>query len=408
MDEKILRNYARLIARVGANIKKDQEAFITAELDQPEFITMVTEELYKAGASKVVVNWSHQPVTKLEYDNCSLERLSTVDQYVREKWQYERDYLPAQIYILSEDPDGLNGIDQNKLSKALQERMKIKKPIRNQMENKYQWCIAGAPGKKWAQKVFPDKTGDDAQEALWRAILYTSRALEGDPIGNWKKHNDDLSRKFNYLNSLGITALEYKSSNGTDLKVGMMPDGVFAGGSEKTIFGDSFNPNIPSEEIFTSPMRGSAEGIVYSTKPLSYRGQLIEDFSITFRDGKAVAHTARVGDDLLEEMIHMDEGSQYLGECALVPYDSPINNSGILFYNTLYDENASCHLALGRGFPDCIKGYEKLSYEQCKEKGMNDSISHTDFMIGSKDLSIIGDTEDGKKVPIFHNGNWAF
>lgn len=408
MKKTILRKYAKLIARVGVKIRKGQDVVIQAELDQPEFVEMLTDECYKAGARKVTVEWSHQPLQKYHVRHRSLKSLSTLDDWEVAKLEHYADTLPCRIYLISEDPDGLCGINQEKNAKALQARYKVIKPIRDKMENKYQWCIAAVPGVKWAKKVFPGERASRAVELLWEAILKTSRVDE-DPEEAWRKHNEDLARRCEYLNSLGIESLEYKSSNGTDLKVGMIPDALFCGGGEYALgSGNYFNPNIPSEEVFTTPKRGEAEGIVYSTKPLSYRGELIEDFSIRFEGGRAVEVKAKRGEELLKQMISMDEGAAYLGECALVPYDSPIRNSGILFYNTLFDENAACHLALGMGFSNCLKDYEKYTLDECRAKGINDSQIHEDFMIGSEDLSITAHTRDGRDVPIFRDGNWAF
>ena len=408
MKKTILRKYAKLIARVGVKIRKGQDVVIQAELDQPEFVEMLTDECYKAGARKVTVEWSHQPLQKYHVRHRSLKTLSTLDDWEVAKLEHYADTLPCRIYLISEDPDGLCGINQEKNAKALQARYKVIKTIRDKMENKYQWCIAAVPGVKWAKKVFPGERASRAVELLWEAILKTSRVDE-DPEEAWRKHNEDLARRCEYLNSLGIESLEYKSSNGTDLKVGMIPDALFCGGGEYALgSGNYFNPNIPSEEVFTTPKRGEAEGIVYSTKPLSYRGELIEDFSIRFEGGRAVEVKAKRGEELLKQMISMDEGAAYLGECALVPYDSPIRNSGILFYNTLFDENAACHLALGMGFSNCLKDYEKYTLDECRAKGINDSQIHEDFMIGSEDLSITAHTRDGRDVPIFRDGNWAF
>ena len=408
MKKTILRKYAKLIARVGVKIRKGQDVVIQAELDQPEFVEMLTDECYKAGARKVTVEWSHQPLQKYHVRHRSLKTLSTLDDWEVAKLEHYAYTLPCRIYLVSEDPDGLCGINQEKNAKALRARYKVIKPIRDKMENKYQWCIAAVPGVKWAKKVFPGERASRAVELLWEAILKTSRVDE-DPEEAWRKHNEDLARRCEYLNSLGIESLEYKSSNGTDFKVGMIPDALFCGGGEYALgSGNYFNPNIPSEEVFTTPKRGEAEGIVYSTKPLSYRGELIEDFSIRFEGGRAVEVKAKRGEELLKQMISMDEGAAYLGECALVPYDSPIRNSGILFYNTLFDENAACHLALGMGFSNCLKDYEKYTLDECREKGINDSQIHEDFMIGSEDLSITAHTRDGRDVPIFRDGNWAF
>ena len=276
------------------------------------------------------------------------------------------------------------------------------------MENKYQWCIAAVPGKAWAKKVFPGMRASVAIEKLWEAIFTSSRVTD-DPIAEWDKHNKNLAEKCDYLNSLGIKELHYTAKNGTDFKVGMIPEALFMAGGEKTQGkGVYFNPNIPTEEVFTSPMKGKAEGIVYSSLPLSYGGQLIDDFWFRFEGGKIVDAGAKENADMLREMISMDEGAAYLGEVALVPYSSPIRKSGILFYNTLFDENAACHLAVGMGFTNVLRDFEKYREEEAHKMGINDSVIHVDFMIGTKDMSIVATTNDGKTVEIFKDGEWCF
>ncbi len=407
MKKTTLKKYASLIANVGARVKKGQEVMIYAELDQPEFVKMLVEECYKAGAKRVDVEWSYQPLTKTHVRYRSVKTLSEMLDWEVQKLKRRVEVLPVMIYLLSEDPDGLNGMNQQKYSKGTQARYKIIKPFRDEMENKYQWCIAAVPGVEWAKKVFPNCRKNEAVEKLWQAILTTSRC-DDDPVKAWEEHNADLKSKCDYLNSLNIESLHYSSSNGTDFTVGLIEDSEFEGGGEYTLSGNYYNPNIPSEEVFISPKRGVAEGVVHSVMPLSYRGELIENFSIRFENGKAVEVHAEKNEALLNELINMDEGAAYLGECALVPYDSPIRNSGILFYNTLFDENAACHLALGEGFSQCIKGSENMTLEECREKGINKSMIHEDFMIGAEDLDITAKTKDGREIPVFRNGNWAF
>ena len=407
MKKSVLRSYARLIARSGVNIQPGQEVFILAELDQPEFVQMLVDECYKCKAKKVVVDWNYQPLQKLHYRYRTLTTLGKLDNYEEARWQHYVDTIPCRIYLLSEDPDGLKGINQTKMAKAQQKRYPIIKPYRDAIENKYQWCIAAVPGKAWAKKLFPELRASAAVEKLWENILACSRVDE-DPIAAWEAHNRDLHDRCAYLNSLHIEKLHYTSANGTDFTVGMIPEGRFCGGSEKSLQGIVFNPNIPSEECFISPKRGEAEGIVYATKPLSYQGQLIDKFWIKFHEGKAVEWNAEVNNELLTKLITMDEGSAYLGECALVPYDSPIRQSGILFYNTLFDENAACHLALGMGFADTIENFHEKTLAECRALGVNDSMIHEDFMIGSQDMNIDAVCADGKTVPIFRDGNWAF
>ncbi len=407
MKKTVLRSYARLIARCGVNIQPGQEAFIEADLDQPEFVQMLVEECYKCKAKKVVVDWNYQPLQKIHYRYRTLTTLGKVEKYEEARWQHYVDTIPCRIYLISEDPDGLRGINQEKMAKAQQKRYPIAKPYRDALENKYQWCIAAVPGKAWAKKLFPQLRAGAAVEKLWEHILATSR-VDDDPIAAWEAHNRDLHDRCAYLNSLHIEKLHYTSANGTDFTVGMIPEGRFCGGSEKSLQGIVFNPNIPSEECFISPKRGEAEGIVYATKPLSYQGQLIDGFWIKFHQGKAVEWHADVNNELLTKLITMDEGSAYLGECALVPYDSPIRKSEILFYNTLFDENAACHLALGMGFADTIEDFHEKTLAECRALGVNDSMIHEDFMIGSQDMNIDAMCADGRTVAIFRNGNWAF
>ena len=408
MNEEKIRSYAELIVKVGANVQDGQDVIVTAELDQPKFVEYVVEACYKAGAAGVRVEWTHQPLKLMHVNYQSVEKLGKIEEWERSKLLHRAETLPAMIYIESEDPAGLDSMDQEKWGKSVQMRWGIIKPIRDSMENKYQWCIAAVPGKAWAKKVFPDLSEEDAVEKLWEAILYTSRA-DADGIQAWKEHNADLKSRCEYLNRLGLRKLHYSSKNGTDFTVGLIPQAQFLAGAEKTLgAGVVFNPNIPSEEVFTSPMKGQAEGIVYSTRPFSYRGTMIENFSIRFENGKVSEVHAEKGEEALKTLVNMDEGSRMLGECALVPYDSPIRNSGIMFYNTLFDENAACHLALGDGFANCIKDFDKYTLEQCREMGINMSMVHEDFMIGSDDLDITGITESGETVQIFKNGNWAF
>ncbi len=408
MQKERLQKYARLLAKIGLNIEQGQSVFIGAELDQPEFVTMVVEECYKAGASEVYVEWTHQPVEKLSATHQTLENLSTLKPWGKAKWEYKAEKFACRLFIESEDPDGMNGVDQQKLSAARRALFPQVKPYRLALENRHQWCIAAVPGKAWAKKVFPTLSEEDAVEKMWEVILHTARADGEDPVAAWKKHNAQLSARCQYLNGLRLQYLEYTSGNGTNLRVELNEEGIFCGGSEKTLSGRVFNPNIPTEEVFTSPLAGKAEGIVYSTKPLSYMGEIIDDFSLRFENGKVVEAKAKKGEALLKEMVSMDEGAGKLGECALIPYASPISESGVLFYNTLFDENASCHFAVGFGFNECLKGYETMTDDECKARGINDSMIHVDFMIGAKDTSIVGVTRSGERVQIFKDGNWAF
>ena len=407
MKKTALREYARLIVRSGVNVQKGQEVMIYAGLDQPEFVKMVVEEAYKAKAAKVIVEWDYQPLAKIHTRYQSLKTMSTVPEWVKARRQHMVDTVPCRIHLISEDPDGLKGMNMAKVAKARKATFPILKPYADQLEGKQQWCIAAVPGAAWARKVFPGMRTSVAMEKMWEAILSTSR-VDDDPIKAWEKHNADLASRCAYLNALNIRSLHYTADNGTDLTVGMIPEAQFCGGSEVSRLGITFNPNIPTEECFISPMKGKAEGIVYSTKPLSYHGQLIDNFSIRFENGKAVEAHAEVGEELLNTMLSMDEGAAYLGECALVPQHSPICQSGLLFYNTLLDENAACHLAMGMGYADTIRDHHNRTLEECRELGINDSMIHEDFMIGCDSMNIDAICEDGKTVAIFRNGNWAF
>ncbi len=408
MDKERIRKYAELLVKKGSNVQKNQEFNIYINCDQEEFASLLIEEAYKAGASIVRVEWLSDLCDKVSYINGTIENLSKYEKWQIEKLEHRASTLPAKLYMVSSDPDALNGVDQAKVAKIRQLKYNVLKPFRERWENKEQWCIAAIPSIAWAKKVFPNLQDNDALEALWKAILDSSRVFD-DPIHEWIDHSNKIHERCNYLNNLHLKELRYTSSNGTNFRVGLIDDGIFAGGSEVTLDTNiEINPNIPSEEIFTSPKKGDCDGIVYATKPLSYQGELIEDFSIRFENGKAVEVHANKGEELLKHMISMDEGSSMLGECALISYDSPINNTNILFYETLFDENAACHLALGAGFTNLIKDYELYTQEELYDKGINDSMIHVDFMIGSNDLSIIGITQDNKEVVIFKNGNFVF
>ena len=407
MKKTVLREYAKLIVRCGINVQKGQEVQIHAELDQPEFVKMVVEECYKAKAKEVIVNWNYQPLQKIHTRYQSVKTMGEVKEWQKAKQQHFCDVLPCRLYLMSEDPDGLKGINMGKLAKARQLTYPILKPYLDQRENKQQWCIAAVPGAAWAKKMFPGLPKGKAMEKLWEAILTTSRVNE-DPVAAWAEHNADLKARCDYLNSLGIESLHYTADNGTDLTVGLIAESRFCGGGDTSLQGIYFNPNIPTEECFISPKKGQAEGIVYSTKPLSYQGQLIDNFWMRFEGGKVIDCGAEKGEELLKTIVSMDEGAAYLGECALVPEASPIAESGLLFYNTLFDENAACHLAIGRGFMDTIVDFENKTLDECRELGINDSMIHEDFMIGCATMNIDATTRDGKTVPIFRNGNWAF
>ena len=407
MKKTVLREYARLIVNAGIHVQKGQDVIVYADLDQPEFVAMVVEEAYKAKARKVTVEWNYQPIAVVHSRYQTVKTLGEVPQWVQQRQEYFCETMPARIHLVSEDPDGMRKANMEKLAKGRQLSYPILKPYIDRRAGRQQWCIAAVAGAAWAKKVFPGMRTSTAVEKLWEAILSCSR-VEGDAIAAWEQHNKELHDRCAYLNSLHMKSLHYEADNGTNFTVGLIPEANFCAGEEKTRDGIPFNPNIPTEECFTSPRRGDAEGIVYSTKPFSYNGSIIDGFSIRFEGGKAVEVHAEVGEDQLKAMIAMDEGACYLGECALVPQRSPIAEGGLLFFNTLYDENAACHLALGMGFIDTVEGNENMTLEQCRALGINDSMIHEDFMIGCDSMNIDALCEDGRVVPIFRKGNWAF
>ncbi len=409
MKKTVMRKYAKLAVQKGVNLQKGQAAIIQASVSEHEFAEMVAEEAYRAGAKWVRMEWTDQTVTRLHYRHQTVTELCKVADWAVEKMKYTAKELPCMIHIASADPDGMKGINPAKMQKAMIAQSKVFKPIRDQMASKYQWTIVAVPSPKWAKKVFPGERTSTAVEKLWNEILKAVRVTaDNDPVAEWSSHNQRLADKCEKLNALDLEYLHYQAPNGTDFTCWLIPGHRWVGGCEtlKTT-GVDFNPNMPSEEVFTSPLKGKCEGTLVATLPLSYQGVLIDSFSMDFKDGKAVAVHAGEHQELLERMITMDEGACMLGELALVPNDSPISNSGVLFYNTLFDENAACHVALGRGFNEALEGFENMSDQEIKDAGINDSMIHVDFMIGCKELNITGHTRDGRDVAIFTDGNWA-
>ncbi len=408
MNKTVLKNYAKLIVEVGVNVQKNQDVIINASVDTAYFVKYVVEAAYQRGAREVRVEWGCNEIAKLHYEYQSVETLSEIPNWQKAKMEHRVETLPAQIHILSEDPDAMNGVDQEKMTKVRRITGPVMMKYREAMDNKFQWTIVGIPGEAWAKKIFPNLNKKQAISALWDAILKVTR-VNGDPIKNWNEHNANLALKSKTLNELGIKTLTYKSANGTDFTVDLKPCMIFEAGGAYTLGGVYYNPNMPTEECFTSPDKYSANGVVVATKPLSVMGQLVDNFSFRFENGKIVEVICEneVHKGLLEKLISLDEGARMLGEVALVPFDSPVNQTGLLFYNTLYDENACCHLAIGRAFNECIKDYDKLTEEEIKAIDLNTSMIHVDFMIGSADLSIVAKTYDGKTVEIFKDGTWA-
>ena len=409
ITKEILQSYARLIVRTGANVQPGQVVLLNIAVEQHEFAAMVIEECYQAGAKKVNVDWSSDAQSRLNYLYADQDTLAAVLPWEEEKAKQMTEDLPCRIFVVSEDPDAMAEVDPEKLSGVARSRSTVLKPYRDEIDGKHQWTIAAIPSEPWAEKCFPEDTPEAAMQKLWDAILYTVRVHgDNDPVADWKAHTDFIEEKAKWLNDQGFSSLRYHSENGTDFTVELIPGAKWEGAGTTNPLNSAFYiPNMPTEEIFTSPMAGKCQGTLVSTKPLSWNSQLIEDFSITFENGHAVSCRAEKGQALLEKMIRMDEGADMLGEVALVPKESPVNGCGFLFYETLFDENACCHVALGAGFKEVLPGGDDLTTAQAKEQGINDSIIHVDFMVGSDDLSIDGIRPDGSEAPIFRNGTWA-
>ncbi len=409
ISKALLEKYASLIVRTGANVQKGQVVQLTVSVEQHDFAALVIKECYEAGAKKVNVEWQCDQQSRLNLLYADEDTLGTVLPWEEEKLKQMTRDLPCRIFIASDDPDALSGVDPHKITAVGRRRSAIIKPYRNQIEGRHQWVIAAYPSVKWAKKCFPDMDDQAAVDKLWEAILKTVRVSEdGDPVEAWTKHTELIESKAAWLNAQGFSNLRYHSKNGTDFSVSLIPEAKWEGaGAVNSQNGVFYIPNMPTEEIFTSPLAGKCEGTLVSVKPLSWNSQLIEDFSITFKDGKAVSCRAGRGQELLEKMLHMDDNACMLGEVALVPKESPVNQCGFLFYETLFDENACCHVALGMGFKEVLPGGDDMSMEEAQKHGINDSIIHVDFMVGADDLDIDGLRPDGSCVPVFRNGTWA-
>ena len=404
-----LSEYARLIVRTGANVQPGQVVQLSIAVEQHEFAALITEEAYLAGAKKVNLNWLSDGQNRLHYRYAEEAVLSETLPWEKEKLRQMTEDLPVRIFIESEDPDALAGLDPEKLSRVMQSRAAVAKPYRDEIDGRHQWCIAALPSEAWARKCFPGRSDEEAIELLYDAVFRTVRISDHeDAVDAWRAHTERIEKKSTWLNAQGFTSLRYESSNGTDFTVQLIPEAHWEGaGSTNCENGVYYIPNMPTEEIFTSPMAGKCEGTLVAVKPLSWNGQLIEDFSITFSEGKAVSCKAAKGQELLNKMLHMDEGACMLGEVALVPKESPVNQCGFLFYSTLFDENACCHFAVGQGFKEVLPDGDRLTTEEAAAAGINDSIIHVDFMVGADDLSITGYRPDGSSAAIFRNGTWA-
>jgi aminopeptidase len=409
ISKEKLSEYARLIVRTGANVQPGQVVQLSIAVEQHAFAAMITEEAYLAGAKKVNLNWLSDGQNRLHYRYAEEAVLSETLPWEKEKLRQMTEDLPVRIFIESEDPDALAGLDPEKLSRVMQSRAAVAKPYRDEIDGRHQWCIAALPSEAWARKCFPGRPDEEAMELLYDAVFRTVRISDHeDAVDAWHAHTERIEKKSTWLNAQGFTSLRYESSNGTDFTVALIPEAHWEGaGSTNCENGVYYIPNMPTEEIFTSPMAGKCEGTLVAVKPLSWNGQLIEDFSITFSAGKAVSCKAAKGQELLNKMLHMDEGACMLGEVALVPKESPVNQCGFLFYSTLFDENACCHFAVGQGFKEVLPDGDRLTTEEAAAAGINDSIIHVDFMVGADDLSITGYRPDGSSAAIFRNGTWA-
>lgn len=410
MDEKLLLQYARMAVLAGVNIQKGQTLIINAPIYAADLVRLCAKTAYEAGAREVVVHYSDEQISRIKMEMTDLSVLCDV-----KPWQQNSylEYIKAPgsaaiLSIIGSDPEIYKGLDGDKINKAGVARMNAMAEYRDYtMASRIQWCIVAVPGRRWAKKVFPELPVDKAVEKLWETIFKVSRVY-GDAVENWRDYAEKRAVRRDIINGLDLKEVHFTSSNGTDLRVGLADERVWGGVSELSEKGVEFIPNMPTEEIFTAPHRENVNGIVYVTKPYVYNGDLIEDFWLKFEKGKVVDYDAKKGKDLLTALINTDEGSCRLGEVALVPASSPINKENLLFYNTLFDENAACHIALGQGYPGTVKGGEKMTTRQLLEKGVNDSVVHEDLMIGYKDTNIIGTRADGTTVKIFENGEWVF
>lgn len=408
ISKELLRKYAKLSVATGVNIQKDQTLVVKSPIECAEFTRLIVEEAYKLGAREVVVHWSDEQCTKLKYLNSPIEVMETYPDWLRDSMLYYAEKGASFLSISASNPELLKDVDSKKISTAQKSSgLATREFSERVMSNKNAWSIIALPTADWAKKVFPDLTEDEAVQKLWEEILKIVRVDKADPVKAWDEHKANLTNKMNLLNKNNFKAIHFRNKKGTDLTVGLVNNHLWVGGAEHTPEGIEFIANMPTEEIFSMPDRNNVNGKVYSTKPLNLSGNLINDFSLTFKDGKVVDFEAKEGYDSLKELLNTDEGATHLGEVALVPFDSPISNSNIIFYNTLYDENASCHLALGKAYDLCLKGVENLSKEEKLECGVNDSLIHVDFMIGSSDLEIDGINFDDTIKPIFRNGNWV-
>ncbi|MEH7180022.1 aminopeptidase [Neobacillus vireti] len=406
--QKNLEKYAELAVKVGVNIQKGQTLVVNATLDAAELVRLVVKSAYETGAQNVIVNWNDDVVSRTKYELAPDEAFTTYPEWRAKEQEALVEQGAAFMAIVSSSPDLLKGINPERISNFQKAAGTALAKYRQAVQSdKVSWTVIAAPSPAWAAKVFPDAPSDKQVSLLWDAIFKSVRVDTDNPVAAWKKHDETLHEKVSYLNEKRYKKLHY-TAPGTDLTIELPKDHIWVGAGSVNENGFEFMANMPTEEVFTVPYRTGVNGTVASTKPLSYGGNIIDRFSITFENGRIVDYKAEEGEEVLKRLIETDEGSHYLGEVALVPYNSPISQSNVLFYNTLFDENASNHLAIGSAYAFCIEGGKKMSPEELKENGLNESITHVDFMIGSEEMDIDGITADGKSEPVFRNGNWAF
>jgi len=406
---KMLDEYARLCVEVGINLQKGQPLVISSPVEGAEFVRLVAKHAYELGAKEVHVNWNDEALAKMKYENAPMEVFETFPKWFADGMEEYAEDGAGFLSISARDPQLLKGIDPKKIAASNKSSsVAMKGFMKYTMNDLNAWCVVSIPTQGWANRVFPDVSDEEAMEKLWEAIFMATRMDSEDPIKAWEEHLKNLEEKVNFLNKKAFKKLYYKSSNGTDLEVELPEGHIWAGGGGRNSKDVFFVANMPTEEVFTMPLKTGVNGVVHSTKPLNYGGNLIDNFKLTFENGKVVDFEAEEGYEVLKDLLSLDEGAKHLGEVALVPYDSPISNSNIIFLNTLFDENASCHFAFGKAYPTNIKGGENMTDDELEKAGVNDSLTHVDFMVGSKDLSIVGEMADGEKVQIFENGNWAF
>jgi aminopeptidase len=405
--EQTLKRYAELIIKVGVNLQKGEDLVINATTDSAFFARFVAEKGYEAGAKSVTVYWSDEPLSKMKLQNESLDTLTDFPEWLIKSREYIVDKKAAYVAILAEDPEIYKDIPPEKVAAVSRARRQAyKRFYEASMSNEIRWSLVAIPNLAWAKKVSPNLKDEEAVRYLWSLIFKTMRLDKQDSVKAWREHQDRLKSLCKIMTEKEFRLLKYKNSLGTDFSIGLPKGYYFTGGCETGRDGVEFSANMPTEEIFTAPDRRTANGKVVASMPLFYNGNRIEDFYFVFKDGKVTEYDAKIGKNILKELLATDEGSSYLGEVALVEYDSPIQNLKTLFYNTLFDENASCHLALGKAYP-CITGSEKMTKEDLSSLGLNESLEHVDFMLGTPDLSIIGIDKAGKETIIFKDGNFA-